>query len=173
MSQNTAIRAIALAMACGALLWSWIRMDTAAARAEGMSRHTAQIATIARELERLGSSSGGLVSRTRITDLPKIIADAAEEAGVLARLTQQTIDDRPAGRTGTQIEAGRVVTIRDATLDQLVRFAALVMAANESLRVRELNLDAVAPSSDAAKSGPELWSADLTITYLRAKIAEP
>lgn len=159
-----------------AWVWCWLRYDEAAARARNMARNTAEVVSMARQLDRMGAGSGGVMAQERIGRLPKIVADAAEEAGVLQKTTHQAIEDRPAGRSGSQVEAGRQVAIRDATLDQIARFAAAVIKADESLRITEMNLEAAAPLAsnalnpvDAPRRAAELWSADLAITYLRAR----
>lgn len=108
------------------------------------------------------------------TDLAQLVEESAQKANLdVAQIVR--IWPEPARRIGQSpyLEKPTQILLRNATLEQFTRFLAHVIQSPYRLRVSALRLSAPR-DRDAAATGPDRWTAEVTLTYLLyAPVTEP
>ena len=156
----------ALGVLLAACVWAWTRASAAAAGADAAAEVLADCRRLAAEIAALRA------------DAPKAAAELAAEGAVIERVAAaarsaglpadavRDVDPGGARRAGDTAYRTRAtgLSLAPLPLPDLARFLEALTADEPGLTVTAVRL--APPRSAADPSGPERWSADLTLTRL-------
>ncbi len=155
------VAALALVLADGWSYWMMTRSkdDAQAALADAQTCQTLGAQMVAMQSKPAVANS----QEQAFEQLTARIEAAAQSSGIAGSEHLAAIDPEPAARLGdtAYLEKPTVIQLREATLPQIVTLLSHLTQSQAGLRVKALRL-----SAPPQKEDTDLWSAQITLTYL-------